>query len=182
MPFDSSPMPDLHPLAKLLQHRIAIIDGAMGTTIRTYGMSEQDIRGARFADSEEGSAQQRRPLLAHPAEDDLRYPPALPRSRRRHHRDQHLRGDEHHPERVLRRRPARARRPQGRGLLPEDHRRSLPQRSGLGDQRAVRAAVPRVGRSRRHGGWSTALRRRRDRAAHRLSPTHPTPTTPASAW
>ncbi len=51
MPFDSSPMPDLHPLAKLLQHRIAIIDGAMGTTIRTYGMTEQDIRGARFADS-----------------------------------------------------------------------------------------------------------------------------------
>jgi 5-methyltetrahydrofolate--homocysteine methyltransferase len=44
-------MRDVHPLEKLLQHRIAIIDGAMGTTIRTYGMSEQDIRGARFADS-----------------------------------------------------------------------------------------------------------------------------------
>jgi 5-methyltetrahydrofolate--homocysteine methyltransferase len=41
----------LHPLAKLLQHRIAIIDGAMGTTIRTYGMTEQDIRGSRFAGS-----------------------------------------------------------------------------------------------------------------------------------
>src|SRR3954468_2946843 len=41
----------VHPLEKLLQHRIAIIDGAMGTTIRTYGMKEQDIRGARFADS-----------------------------------------------------------------------------------------------------------------------------------
>jgi 5-methyltetrahydrofolate--homocysteine methyltransferase len=40
-----------HPLQKLLQHRIAIIDGAMGTTIRTYGMKEADIRGTRFADS-----------------------------------------------------------------------------------------------------------------------------------
>ena len=31
--------------------RIAIIDGAMGTTIRTYGMKEADIRGERFADA-----------------------------------------------------------------------------------------------------------------------------------
>src|SRR6202051_5359483 len=38
-----------HPLAALLRERIAIIDGAMGTTIRTYGMKEADIRGARFA-------------------------------------------------------------------------------------------------------------------------------------
>src|SRR5277367_4379438 len=37
------------PLEKLLQSRIAIIDGAMGTTIRTYGMKEADIRAARFA-------------------------------------------------------------------------------------------------------------------------------------
>src|SRR3954471_23829412 len=40
-----------HPLAKLLQQRIAIIDGAMGTTIRSYGMTETDMRGARFADA-----------------------------------------------------------------------------------------------------------------------------------
>ena len=38
-------------LARLLQKRIAIIDGAMGTTIRTYGMTEADMRGPRFADS-----------------------------------------------------------------------------------------------------------------------------------
>ena len=44
-------MPNLHPLQKLLQNRIAIIDGAMGTTIRTYGMTEADIRGERFKDS-----------------------------------------------------------------------------------------------------------------------------------
>jgi 5-methyltetrahydrofolate--homocysteine methyltransferase len=40
-----------HPLQKVLENRIAIIDGAMGTTIRTYGMKEADIRGERFKDS-----------------------------------------------------------------------------------------------------------------------------------
>jgi len=40
-----------HPLNKILESRIAIIDGAMGTTIRTYGMKEADIRGDRFKDS-----------------------------------------------------------------------------------------------------------------------------------
>jgi 5-methyltetrahydrofolate--homocysteine methyltransferase len=40
-----------HPLRKILEQRIAIIDGAMGTTIRTYGMTEADIRGERFKDS-----------------------------------------------------------------------------------------------------------------------------------
>src|ERR1700709_2000277 len=40
-----------HPLEKILESRIAIIDGAMGTTIRAYGMAEADIRGERFKDS-----------------------------------------------------------------------------------------------------------------------------------
>jgi 5-methyltetrahydrofolate--homocysteine methyltransferase len=40
-----------HPLEKILENRIAIIDGAMGTTIRTYGMKEADIRGQRFKHS-----------------------------------------------------------------------------------------------------------------------------------
>ncbi len=40
-----------HPLKTVLANRIAIIDGATGTTIRTYGMKEADIRGQRFADS-----------------------------------------------------------------------------------------------------------------------------------
>src|SRR5690242_19328880 len=43
-----------HPLEKILQNRIAIIDGAMGTTIRTYGMTEADIRGERFKDAKKG--------------------------------------------------------------------------------------------------------------------------------
>src|SRR5471032_546281 len=42
---------DQHPLEKILKERIAIIDGAMGTTIRTYGMTEADIRGERFKNS-----------------------------------------------------------------------------------------------------------------------------------
>jgi 5-methyltetrahydrofolate--homocysteine methyltransferase len=41
-----------HPLRKILENRIAIIDGAMGTTIRTYGMKEADIRGERFKDAQ----------------------------------------------------------------------------------------------------------------------------------
>ena len=40
-----------HPLHEILERRIAIIDGAMGTTIRTYGMTEADIRGDRFRDA-----------------------------------------------------------------------------------------------------------------------------------
>jgi 5-methyltetrahydrofolate--homocysteine methyltransferase len=40
-----------HPLRTILEQRIAIIDGAMGTTIRTYGMKEADIRGQRFRDA-----------------------------------------------------------------------------------------------------------------------------------
>jgi 5-methyltetrahydrofolate--homocysteine methyltransferase len=43
--------PNVHPLQKILEQRIAIIDGAMGTTIRTYGMKEADIRGERFKNS-----------------------------------------------------------------------------------------------------------------------------------
>src|ERR1700720_813712 len=40
-----------HPLQKLLEKRIAIIDGAMGTTIRTYEMTEAHIRGERWKDA-----------------------------------------------------------------------------------------------------------------------------------
>ena len=40
-----------HPLARALAERIIIIDGAMGTTIRTYGMGEADIRASRFKDA-----------------------------------------------------------------------------------------------------------------------------------
>jgi 5-methyltetrahydrofolate--homocysteine methyltransferase len=42
--------PELHPLEKLLQERIAILDGAMGTMIQRYKLSEADYRGERFRD------------------------------------------------------------------------------------------------------------------------------------
>ena len=47
----TSAQPARHPLQDVLAQRIAIIDGAMGTTIRTYGLAEADIRGDRFRDA-----------------------------------------------------------------------------------------------------------------------------------
>src|SRR5215469_17026400 len=56
MPHPQGPVGDMtrtnqHPLQEILESRIAIIDGAMGTTIRTYGKKEADMRGERFKDS-----------------------------------------------------------------------------------------------------------------------------------
>src|SRR5689334_13080482 len=34
----------------ILKQRIMILDGAMGTMIQTYGLSEEDFRGDRFKD------------------------------------------------------------------------------------------------------------------------------------
>jgi 5-methyltetrahydrofolate--homocysteine methyltransferase len=44
----SSASAKVHDLARLLRERILIIDGAMGTTIRAYGLGEAEIRGDRF--------------------------------------------------------------------------------------------------------------------------------------
>jgi 5-methyltetrahydrofolate--homocysteine methyltransferase len=41
---------DLHPLEALLRQRIVVLDGAMGTMIQRYKLSEQDYRGKRFRD------------------------------------------------------------------------------------------------------------------------------------
>lgn len=44
------PQPDATPeLNKVLAERIMVLDGAMGTTIRSYGLKETDARGTRFA-------------------------------------------------------------------------------------------------------------------------------------
>jgi 5-methyltetrahydrofolate--homocysteine methyltransferase len=45
VPFDLS----AHPLARLLQERIVILDGAMGTTLQQYKLDEAAYRGERFA-------------------------------------------------------------------------------------------------------------------------------------
>ena len=39
-----------HPIEKLLQQRILILDGAMGTMVQRYKLTEADYRGERFAD------------------------------------------------------------------------------------------------------------------------------------
>src|SRR3954469_18897337 len=41
---------DLHPLERLLQQRIVILDGAMGTMIQRLKLGEADYRGDRFRD------------------------------------------------------------------------------------------------------------------------------------
>src|SRR2546426_4427986 len=41
---------DLHPLEALMRQRIVVLDGAMGTMIQRYKLSEQDYRGKRFRD------------------------------------------------------------------------------------------------------------------------------------
>src|ERR1043165_3486584 len=43
-------MPDngLHPLEALLRERIVVLDGAMGTMVQQYKLSENEYRGERF--------------------------------------------------------------------------------------------------------------------------------------
>ena len=43
-------MAGTHPLEALLRERIVIIDGAMGTTIQQYKLTEEQFRGERFRD------------------------------------------------------------------------------------------------------------------------------------
>src|SRR2546430_2693374 len=40
----------LHPLEALFRERIVVLDGAMGTMIQRYKLSETDYRGKRFGD------------------------------------------------------------------------------------------------------------------------------------
>src|SRR5437763_676393 len=44
------PASDLHPLEHLLQQRIVLLDGAMGTMIQRHRLSEAEYRGNRFGD------------------------------------------------------------------------------------------------------------------------------------
>ena len=123
-----------HPLQKILENRIAIIDGAMGTTIRTYGMKEADIRGERFKDSTKD-------LLNNGDLFSLTQPEMICDIHRRFLEagadiietntfgatsiaqseffvdDPREHGGRKDPD-----------------VLPEDHRRSIPRQSGMGDQ------------------------------------------------
>ena len=138
-----------HPLEKILESRIAIIDGAMGTTIRTYGMKEADIRGERFKDSTKD-------LLNNGDLFSLTQPKMIC--------DIHRRFLEAGAD-IIETNTFGATsitqseffvddpREHGGRKDPEFYQKIIddrvPQRPGLGDQRAIGAAVPRVGRSRR---------------------------------
>ncbi|HWA26443.1 MAG TPA: methionine synthase [Lacunisphaera sp.] len=50
-PFHHHPTSAEIDLRHTLRERIAVLDGAMGTTIRTYNLTEQDVRGERFKDA-----------------------------------------------------------------------------------------------------------------------------------
>ena len=49
-PFNSPFTVDIHPLERLLQKRIVLLDGAMGTMIQRLKLAEADYRGDRFED------------------------------------------------------------------------------------------------------------------------------------
>ena len=81
-------------LPALLQQRILIIDGAMGTMIQRYKLGEADYRGERFKDHPK-DLKGNNELLQLTRPDVIRADPrAVPGGRRRHHRDQHLRRDQ----------------------------------------------------------------------------------------
>ena len=141
----------------------------MGTTIRTYGMTEADIRGERFKDS-------KKDLLNNGDLFSLTQPKMIC--------DIHRRFLEAGADIIETNTFGATSITQSEFFVddPREHGgRKDPafyqkiiedpflNEPGLGDQRAVGAAVPRVGRSRRQRRRQAALRRRRDRAAHRLA-------------
>ena len=149
-----------HPLEKILESRIAIIDGAMGTTIRTYGMKEADIRGERFKNSTKD-------LLNNGDLFSLTQPQMIC--------DIHRRFLEAGADIIETNTFGATSITQSEFFVddPREHggrkdpafyqkiiEDRVSQRPGLGDQRAIGAAVPRVGRSRRQRHGAPALRGR----------------------
>ena len=113
--------PHEHPLVEILKNRIAIIDGAMGTTIRTYGMTEADIRGERFKDA-------KKDLLNNGDLFSLTQPEMIGDIHRRFLEagadiieTNTFGATTHFAERIFCRRSARAWGAEGSGVLPEDH-------------------------------------------------------------
>ena len=42
---------ELNVIREIIKERILVLDGAMGTMIQSYGLTEEDFRGSRFADN-----------------------------------------------------------------------------------------------------------------------------------
>ena len=70
--------------------RILILDGAMGTMIQRYNLTEEDFRGERLRDHPKDLKGNNDLLCPDAARRDWRDPRAVPRRRRRHHRDEHV--------------------------------------------------------------------------------------------
>ena len=67
-----------------LARRVLVLDGAMGTMLQQQHLTADDFGGPALEGCNEN-------LVRHPARRGPGDPPRLPRSRRGHHRDQHLR-------------------------------------------------------------------------------------------
>ena len=93
-PFDRASR--LAPLPGLMRERILVIDGAMGTMIQAYELTEADFRGERFRDHPRDLRGNSELLCLTPPADIRCHPRRLSRCRRGHHRDQHVHG---HPDR-----------------------------------------------------------------------------------
>ena len=157
-------------LDRALADRILILDGAMGTMIQRHKLTEADFRGERFKDHPEGSPGQQRPADPDAARRDPRDPRAVPRRRRRHHRDQHLQQHDRRAGRL----PARARRLRAERRRGADRQGGVPT-SGRRRPRIARASSPaRSGRRTarcRSRPRSTTPRSARSRSTSCASPT-----------
>ena len=86
----------VHPLEALMRERIVVLDGAMGTMIQGYKLSEADYRGERFRDWQGKDLKGSLELL------NLTQPQVieeihseLPQGRRGYHRNEHLQRNNH---------------------------------------------------------------------------------------
>ena len=153
-------------LPALLQQRILIIDGAMGTMIQRYKLGEADYRGERFKDHPK-DLKGNNDLLQLTRPDVIRADPrAVPGGRRRHRRDQHLRRDPHRAGRLRpgarRARDERRRGAAGaRGLRQVQHARqaALRRRRARARRRAPPASAPTSTTRRRATSASTSCAR-----------------------
>ena len=92
-------------LAALLDRRILVLDGAMGTMVQRRRPREADFRGTRFAAPPARPQGRQRPPGAHAPGRHPRDPRRVPGSRRRHHRDVDLQRHRHRPGRLRPRGP-----------------------------------------------------------------------------
>ena len=76
------------PLDRILEKRLLILDGAMGTMIQRRNLQEADFRGERFAAHPHDLKGNTDVLVADASGRHRRDPSRVPRGGRRHHRDQ----------------------------------------------------------------------------------------------